>query len=409
MGLLLLLARRLADGEADHRVLLVSTRDSGDVAARERALDELVEAVAVSLLEGRSLRLPVVGEDDDLVRPRGVVAGALDVPEVVVELAQRLEGVGTLEARVVGDLVVARERRVDRGAPAHDVGEHARHDQVAHEHAERSPHQRVDAAAVAARLHVAADRAKRRDPFEDDLPAEQDERARCVVAVGEERPVAGVRLLLSVHSADGEDHVLGLAGEQVAAAGATVDEEADAGSEPALELGAIGRRGARHRRRRLLLHPAKRGDVLVRAQEDARLARARLRGEIGLPLGEPVRLARPARHVRGIAVAHRALQHGLCEAVDLEVDDPRDVGARDDALALGDPVRGADRPRVVRAEKNCEHHAHRGDDECREQSPAEVVDGEHPVGHVQAGGDLKDQRVRDQHEQEPEDERERQS
>ena len=86
----------------------------GDVAARERALDELVEAVAVALLEGRSLRLPVVGEDDDLVRPRGVAAGALDVAEVVVELAQRLEGVGALEARVVRDLVVAREGRVDR-------------------------------------------------------------------------------------------------------------------------------------------------------------------------------------------------------------------------------------------------------------------------------------------------------
>ena len=31
-------------------------------------LDELVEAVAVALLEGRALGLPVVGEDDDLVR-----------------------------------------------------------------------------------------------------------------------------------------------------------------------------------------------------------------------------------------------------------------------------------------------------------------------------------------------------
>ena len=269
----------------------------------------------------------MVGEDDDLVRPRGVVAGALDVAEVIVELAQRLERVGPLEAGVMRDLVVAREGRVDRGAPAHDVGENARHDQVAHEDAERAAHQRVDAAAVAARLHVAADRAQRRDPFEDDLPAEQDERARRVVAICEERPVSGIRLLLRIHPADGEDHVLRLAGEQVPAARAAVDEETDAGTEPALELRAIRRRGAGHRRRRLLLHPAKRRDVLVRAQQDARLAGACLRGEIGLPLGEAMRLARPARHVRGIAVAHRALQHGLCEAVDLEVDDPGDVGA----------------------------------------------------------------------------------
>ena len=121
-----------------------------------------------------------------------------------------------------------------------------------------------------------------------------------------------------------------------------------------------------------------------------------------------VRLARPARHVRGIAVAHRALQHGLCEPVDLEVDDPGDVGAGDDALALGDPLRDADRPHVVRAEKHREHDAHRGDDERGEERPAEVVDGEHAVGHVRLGGELKDERVRDQHEQEAEDERERQ-
>ena len=62
----------LAEGVADHRALLVAAGDARDVAARERALDELVEPVAVALLEGRALRLAVVGEDDDLVRPRRV-------------------------------------------------------------------------------------------------------------------------------------------------------------------------------------------------------------------------------------------------------------------------------------------------------------------------------------------------
>ena len=223
-----------------------------------------------------------------------VAAGALDLREVVVELAQGLERVGALEAGVVRHLVVARERRVDGGSPAHDVGEHARDDQVAHEDAERAPHQRVDAAAVAARLHVAADRAQSRDPLEDDLPAEEDERARHVVAVGEERPVAGIGLLLLVHPADGEDHVLRLAGEQVPAAGAAVDEQADAGPAPPLDLRAVGRRRARHHRRGLLLHPAKRRDVLVRSQQDPRLAGTRLRREIGLPLGETVRVVAPA-------------------------------------------------------------------------------------------------------------------
>jgi hypothetical protein len=51
---------RLAHGEADHRVLLVPTRELGDAARRQRALDELVEPVAVALIEGRPLGLAVV-------------------------------------------------------------------------------------------------------------------------------------------------------------------------------------------------------------------------------------------------------------------------------------------------------------------------------------------------------------
>ena len=125
----------------------------------------------------------------------------------------------------------------------------------------------------------------------------------------------------------------------------------------------------------LLLHPAEGRDVLVRAEQDARLAGARLRGEIGLPLGQAVRvLAQPAGHVRGVAVAHRPAQHGQREPVDLEEDDPGDVGAGDDSLAARDPLRDADRVRVVRAEEDGEHDAHGGDDERGEQRPAEVVD-----------------------------------
>ena len=58
------------------------------------------------------------------------------------------------------------------------------------------------------------------------------------------------------------------------------------------------------------------------------LARARLRGEVGLPLGEVVAvLGEPARHRRGAAVAHRVAQHRQREPVDLEEEDPRGVGA----------------------------------------------------------------------------------
>ena len=74
-ALLLLLAGRLCRGVADHRTLLVAAGDVRDNASCQRTLHELVEPVAVALLEGRSLRLPVIGEDDDLVRPRCEGAG----------------------------------------------------------------------------------------------------------------------------------------------------------------------------------------------------------------------------------------------------------------------------------------------------------------------------------------------
>ena len=47
-----------------------------------------------------------------------------------------------------------------------------------------------------------------------------------------------------------------------------------------------------HHRAALLLDPAERRDVLVGAEQDAGLAGAGLRGEVGLPLGEPVAVAR---------------------------------------------------------------------------------------------------------------------
>ena len=141
-------AGRLADREPDHRVLLVAAGDLLDGSVLERALDELVEPVAVPLLERRSLRLPVVGEHDDLVGPRRVAARAVDATELLVELAQRLERVCALEPRVVRDLVVARERRVDGGPAAHHVREDAVDDQVADDHAHRAAQERVDAAAV---------------------------------------------------------------------------------------------------------------------------------------------------------------------------------------------------------------------------------------------------------------------
>ena len=121
----------------------------------------------------------------------------------------------------------ARPRRSSRRsrtppAPLHQVGEDAEHDEVADDHAHRGADERVDAAPVTPRLHVAADRAERGDPLQDDLPEEQDERPGDVVRVREERAVARVRPLLGLHAADGQDHVVRLPRKQVPATRAAV-------------------------------------------------------------------------------------------------------------------------------------------------------------------------------------------
>ena len=401
--------RRLADGEPDHRVLLVAVGDLLDGSVLERALDELVEPVPVALLERRSLRLPVVGEHDDLVGAGRVATRTVDAAELLVELAQRLQGVCALEPRVVRDLVVAREGGVDGGTAAHHVREDAVDDQVADDHAHRAAEEGVDAAAVAPRLHVATDRSERRRPLEQDLECEQDERPCDVESVRKEGAVAGIRPLLGLHAADGQDHLLGLAREQVAAARAAVDQEADARGPLPLDACAVVRRRAGRQHPALLVHPAERRDVLVRAEQDPRLARPGLRGQVGLPLGQPVRAFRdPAGHVGRVPVPHRPPEDGERESVDLEEDDPGLVRAGATALSAGDALDDSQRVGVVvvRPEDHLEDDAHGCDQERRQQGPAEVV--HHEGVFEQIGGELQHEGVDRQHEQEAEREHERQ-
>ncbi len=176
--------------------------------------------------------------------------------------------------------------------------------------------------------------------------------------------------------------MVGLAGEQVAAARATVTEQ-PVPCMATLDLGAVGGSRAGHRRRSLLLHPAECRDVLVRAQQDARLGGARLGGEVGLPLRQRVAaLDEPAGHVGRVAVAHRPLQHGQRQPVDLEVDDPRRVGLDPLAGTLRDPL---DHPEgvgvvVVRPEDDVEHDGDRRRDEGDTERRPERVDREIAVG-----------------------------
>ncbi len=325
--------RRLRDGEAGHRRLLVATHEVVHLAARQGAFNELVQAVAVALLEGRALGLAVVGEHDDLIRPRGVGARPLDAPELLVELSQRLHRVRALEPGVVCHLVVARKGRVHGWTAAHHVGQHAEDDQVAHDHGHGAAQQWIDAAPVTARTHIAPAGSQCRGHLKRDLPEEQDQRASDIEAVCEESAVAGIGSLLLLHAADGEDDLLCLAGEQVAAARPAISQEPRA-RMAALDLCAVRRRRAGHHRSRLLLDPAEGRDVLVRAQQDPRLAGTCLRGEVGLPLRQSVAvLGDPPSHRRRAPVTDRVAQYRKRETVDLEEEDARSVRPRGRSLA----------------------------------------------------------------------------
>ena len=371
---------------------------------------ELVQTVAVALLEGRALRLAVVGQHDDLVRTRRVLARPGDAAELLIDLAQHLHGVGALQPGVVGDLVVAGEARVHGRDALHHVADDAEDGEVAHHDGQPGAHEPVLDRARAARLHVAAARLDRRHALDDELVDEQHEGARDVVAVGEVGAVARVRLLLRLHAADGEDHVVGVAGQKVAAAGAAVRQQAVAARVAFLEQRAVGRRGAGHDPAGLLLDPPEGRDVVVGPEQQPRLGGACLRRQIGLPLVEMMGSAGdPARHLGRVPVAHGALQHRPGQPVYLQIDDAGHVG--DDALTRD--ARDALRHTqcvdvvVVRAEHDLDGDGDGRRDERDEERRHKRVDRERRVAQV--GGGHDHQGVQHEDEQEAEGEHVRQA
>ena len=191
---------RFLEREPDGRLVLVASEQRLHRPRLDRAANEVVEPVPVALLERRALGLPVIGEDDDLVRARSVSAGARDPAELLVELAERLERVVPLETGVVRDLVVAEKRRVDGRTAAKHVRDHREDDQVAEDDAHRRAQERIGSAPVSARLHVAPSLAGRGPELEHDLTHEERHGTRDVVSVREECPVAGIRLSFGARS-----------------------------------------------------------------------------------------------------------------------------------------------------------------------------------------------------------------
>ena len=110
--------RGVARGDLGHARVeggqaLVGVRVLGADLAAAVALDDVLEAFAVALAEGRALALAVVGEHDQLVRPRPVLGGRGDPLDREVDAPQHRERVRPLQPGVVRDLVVGQERRVD--------------------------------------------------------------------------------------------------------------------------------------------------------------------------------------------------------------------------------------------------------------------------------------------------------
>ena len=274
------------------------------------------------------------------------------------------------------DLVVAREGRVHRRAAAHHVRDDPVDDEVAHEDAHRGAHERIRAAPMAPRTHVAALAAQGRRPLEDHLEDEQDEHARDVEPVGEERAVAGVRALLLGDAADGQDHVLGLAREQVAAARAAVAQQADAGR-------AGGARSPRSRPAASRSSSARSPSRPTGTRGCPRSSRAgsrpgwRRSGRRGRSPTRRARASPPAtqRAICGALPSRMArCSTGSAEAVDLEEDDPRHVRAHLLARAPRDPLRHAQHVRlvVVRPEDRIEGH---GGDRRDERGPERCPPG----------------------------------
>ena len=85
--------------------------------------DDLLQGLAVAHREGLTLRLTMVGEDDQSVRPIGTLGRGVDGSKRIVDMSQGVEGRRMGRSCVVADLVVGRERGVDQRSPALELSQ----------------------------------------------------------------------------------------------------------------------------------------------------------------------------------------------------------------------------------------------------------------------------------------------
>jgi hypothetical protein len=254
---------------------------------------------------------------------------------MAIDLAQYGQGVVALDARMVSHLVVGQEGRVDDGPARHHVADDGGDLQVALHHRRPRAHERVHARAGDPWLHVVTHLPRLRAALTHVVGEGQRRRVHDRVRACEVRGVVAPEPSAAAHEhgAHGQHRVRCVARQDVRAAGAVLVQQPAAVGMPAFELLRVARVVGHDRAAAILLPPAEGRHVVVVAVQQARLARAGLRGPVRLPALQPVSLlAQPARHDRRVAVAQRAAQHLVGEAVDLQEDHSGDV-RRDRARA----------------------------------------------------------------------------
>src|SRR5215217_2263940 len=112
------------------------------------SLHEMLQRRAVAILECRPLGLAVVGQNDQTVRAGRILNGRFDPCELPVDLAQGGERIRALYPRVVGNLVVAEERRVGDRTPGIEISDQRLHLEVALDHRRPRPDQGIGKVAV---------------------------------------------------------------------------------------------------------------------------------------------------------------------------------------------------------------------------------------------------------------------
>ena len=179
----------LGDGRAQLAPPLIGAKRVLHDVGLAGLVHELRQGDAVLGEKRHALTLPVIRQDDDVVRTVSGLCRMCDATERLVDAAQHVEGVVALDTGVMRDLVVADKRRVDDGASGVGIGDYGLHRDIAQDHHRDGTQQRVADAAMHARDDVAAQLLRGGVQLATDVEQAEDERTKDGVRVGEVRVV----------------------------------------------------------------------------------------------------------------------------------------------------------------------------------------------------------------------------